>query len=100
MSNESSSDSSSGADDSQIARIADEFVQQLRKGQQPQVEEFARRYPELATVLRTVLPALAALSPTARPNDAEPGQPTEPLGALGDFQLLRRGGPWRHGYRV
>ena len=41
--------------------IADEFVEAIRRGQRPSVEEFARRYPEHAAAIREVLPALVLM---------------------------------------
>jgi hypothetical protein len=43
-----SDDNPSGADP--LRQITDEFVDVLRQGQRPSVEEFARRYPEHAVV--------------------------------------------------
>jgi tetratricopeptide (TPR) repeat protein len=81
-----------------LGQIADEFTQRLNRGEQPQVEEYALRYPQVATVLRQVLPALllirlpagnaSGLRPTLAA-DVSPGMP------LGDFQIVReigRGG--------
>jgi serine/threonine protein kinase len=75
-----------------VGQIADEFTQRLNRGERPSVEEYAARYaeerPEIAGLLREVLPALgllrrpdveAALA-NADPNLAAP---------LGDFRLLR-----------
>src|SRR5262249_59192537 len=53
--------------------IADEFVAALRQGQRPSVEEFARRYPEHADVIRDMLPALALME-QAKATDDIPGQ--------------------------
>jgi hypothetical protein len=38
--------------------IADEFVEAVRRGKRPSVEEFARRYPAHADEIRDMLPAL------------------------------------------
>jgi serine/threonine protein kinase len=77
-----------------VGQVADEFTQRLNRGERPSVEEFAEQHPEIASLLREVLPALgllrrpeveAALA-DGDPNLAEP---------LGDFRLIReigRGG--------
>jgi serine/threonine protein kinase len=77
-----------------VGQVADEFTQRLNRGERPSVEEYAAQHPEIAELLREVLPALgllrrpdveAALA-DADPNLAEP---------LGDFRLIReigRGG--------
>jgi serine/threonine protein kinase len=77
-----------------VGQVADEFTQRLNRGERPSVEEYVAKHPEIAEVLREVLPALGLLRrPDVEaaltdddPNLAEP---------LGDFRLLReigRGG--------
>jgi serine/threonine protein kinase/Tfp pilus assembly protein PilF len=80
--------------ESQLSRLVDEFVASLDRGERPDIEEYAKNSPELATVLRQVLPALQALRVTA----LAPMGPVDSLphaAPLGDFRLLReigRGG--------
>jgi eukaryotic-like serine/threonine-protein kinase len=69
---------------SQLARIVDEYLQRLDRGEGPQVEDFARRYPTLATPLREVLPRLKA------PQSAAGDEPV--TGCLGDFRIEREVG--------
>ena len=75
-----------------VGQIADEFTERLNRGDSPNVEEYARRHPELADVLRDVLASVQLLRGAA---DESPGVlPTE-VGTLGDYRLLRvlgRGG--------
>src|SRR5438445_25401 len=78
-----------------LGQIADEFTERLNRGEQPDVEDYARRHPELAGVLREVLPALQLirLSGAEPPAAAAPEPPV--TGYLGDFRILRelgRGG--------
>jgi WD40 repeat protein/serine/threonine protein kinase len=82
-----------------IGEIADEFVEAFRQGKHPSVEEFARRYPELADELREILPALVLMEKVKAPGVAPTAQPVAgsapPLRQLGDYQILReigRGG--------
>jgi WD40 repeat protein/serine/threonine protein kinase len=78
-----------------VGQIADEFTERLNQGEQPDVEDYARRHPEIAGVLRQVLPALrlirvpgaASLGADTLPAPAEPE-----LGSLGDFQIVREVG--------
>jgi serine/threonine protein kinase len=78
-----------------VGQIADEFTERLNNDERPEIEEYTQRYPEIATVLRQVLPALQVMG----------GAATEPLGAddvaysaatlrgcLGDFRILREVG--------
>jgi eukaryotic-like serine/threonine-protein kinase len=74
-----------------LAELADDFMSRLERGERPDAEDYARRHPALAAVLRQVLPALGVL----RPATTGPGVPPEPAagvgpaGRLGDF-LIRR----------
>ena len=44
--------------ESLMAKIADDFLRQLKRGEQPQIEEYAKLYPDIAGLLRQVLPTL------------------------------------------
>ena len=37
--------------------LAEEFVERIRRGEQPSIEELAARHPELAEPIRKLLPA-------------------------------------------
>jgi serine/threonine protein kinase/tetratricopeptide (TPR) repeat protein len=79
-----------------FGQIADEFVEAFRQGKRPSVEEFARRYPEHASEIREMLPALVmmekAKSPDVDPNDRIQAKAAAPLKQLGDYQILREVG--------
>src|SRR5687767_13949362 len=81
--------------ESLVSQVTDEFLEQLDGGEQPKIEDYARRYPDIATVLRQVLPALLVLR--APPSGA--AAPTHPAhldqevtGRLGDYRLVREVG--------
>jgi serine/threonine protein kinase len=80
--------------ESLLATVADEFMDRLRQGGQPQVEEYARRHPEIAAVIRRVLPALQVmrLSTAGASAPVSPPRSVELLGTLGDYQLIREVG--------
>jgi WD40 repeat protein/serine/threonine protein kinase len=83
--------------DSLMGQITDEFLDRLNRGERPEVEEYARRYPALAAVIRQVFPALEVIrrAPSGA-GSLGPGPDSEVgIGSLGDFHLLReigRGG--------
>jgi serine/threonine protein kinase len=83
------------ADDYQrIEELADSFVDQIRKGEQPTVREFVDRYPELAGRLEKLLPAVALLERHAAVANAEnihaSNEPAAaaPPAEIGDFTIL------------
>jgi serine/threonine protein kinase/formylglycine-generating enzyme required for sulfatase activity/tetratricopeptide (TPR) repeat protein len=87
------SDSNPSAADP-FGQIADEFVEALRQGQRPSVEEFARRYPAHADDIRDMLPALALMEQAKAPGAQGQRDPADvaPLRQLGDYQILREVG--------
>ncbi|MCA9014223.1 MAG: serine/threonine protein kinase [Planctomycetaceae bacterium] len=80
-----------------LEQIADEFVSQLRNGEKPEISEYAKRYPDLASEIEEFFPAIAALEGGKHADQAH-GKVS--LGAsapqqLGDFKIVReigRGG--------
>jgi tetratricopeptide (TPR) repeat protein len=82
--------------ESLLAQIADEFAERHKRGEQPSVEDYARRYPHLATLLRQVLGTLPLLRLSSLAGLAPPGPAVgpdaPPLGCLGDYRLLRKVG--------
>src|SRR5438034_2073126 len=81
--------------ESLVGQIAGEFTERLNRGEHPDLEEYAGRYPEIADFLRQALPALQAidlLAPgSASANDSELS-PNQITGCLGDFRILREVG--------
>jgi WD40 repeat protein/serine/threonine protein kinase len=78
--------------EAQVGRVADEFTERLQRGERPDVEDYARRHPDLAEVLRQVLPALQALAASA-PASADGVVVAEPVpGVLGDYRIVREVG--------
>ena len=82
--------------ESLVAEVADEFRARRKRGERPEVEEYARRYPQFAEVLIQVLSSLElvqmASGSASRGAAATAG---EFSGVLGDFRIVReigRGG--------
>jgi serine/threonine protein kinase/Tfp pilus assembly protein PilF len=73
-----------------VGQIADEFTERVQRGERPDVEEYARRYPAVAGLLRQVLPALLAMAADA--SAEEPPAPDVLTGCLGDYRLGREVG--------
>ncbi len=87
MSEASAADAAS--QQSLMGGIADDFLDRVARGESPSVEEYAQRYPELAGVIRRLLPALLALRPASSdgPVAAGPLEPG-PGATLGGFRIV------------
>jgi WD40 repeat protein/serine/threonine protein kinase len=82
--------------ESLVADVADEFTERLSRGERPDIEAIARRYPEHATVLRQILVSLQMVRLSSGSGSrATTEDAVEMTGALGDYRLVReigRGG--------
>ncbi len=73
-----------------VGQLADEFLARLERGEEPALEEYAQRYPQVAAILRQVLPALQVMRSPAPDDLLTP--PAHTGGPLGDYRLLREVG--------
>lgn len=87
--------------DLQLGKVATEYFERLSRGENPQIDEYVARYPELGELIRHALPALQVVNESifgdAHPELAMEREPTEGSREkrLGDFRLRRelgRGG--------
>jgi serine/threonine protein kinase/tetratricopeptide (TPR) repeat protein len=86
-----------------IGRLADEFVERYRRGEQPSVTEYCQRHAELAPRIRAIFPSLMMIEEFA-PDLADArhasllsadGRVHAAPGQIGDYRILReigRGG--------
>ncbi|MDX1963623.1 MAG: protein kinase [Pirellulales bacterium] len=73
--------------------LAEEFAARCRRGESPTLREYAERYPELASELAEMLPAVALLE-RCKLSDVVTGDAAPPR-QIGDYRLIReigRGG--------
>jgi len=78
-----------------VSEAADEYLERVQQGESPDVEDYVRRYPDVAEVLRDVLPALQAMHSSRVTKMAAANESPTIDGILGDFRILReigRGG--------
>ena len=73
--------------DDLVGQVVEEYLQCLERGEKPPLDEFAKRYPEIADVLKTVIPAL---HPTEETADVFAEVSSRPGRRLGDFRILRQ----------
>jgi WD40 repeat protein/serine/threonine protein kinase len=80
--------------ESLVGQVADEFLRRQERGERPDVEEYAARYPQAGAVLRKVLAALELLEQSLAQSAVAAGTSSEApvTGVLGDFRLLREVG--------
>jgi tetratricopeptide (TPR) repeat protein len=77
-----------------VAQAADEFLDQLDRGEQPDLESFAERYPQIAGVLPQILPVLCTFQ-EVETRSTGPLAVLDEMRILGDFRIVRelgRGG--------
>ncbi|HEV3117622.1 MAG TPA: serine/threonine-protein kinase, partial [Gemmataceae bacterium] len=76
-----------------VAQVADEFLERVQRGERPDIEEYARRYPQVATLLRQMLPTLQLLpdlDPASLSGDT--GTTAAASGCLGDYRIVKEVG--------
>ena len=81
---------SESQDFERINQLAEEFTQRLRAGEQPSVEEYCDRYPDIADELRDLLPALAEVEQVK--DQAPPAVEPPRLRQVGEYQIVREVG--------
>src|SRR5262249_15558855 len=78
-----------------VAQVADEFRERQKRGEQPDPEEYAARYPQHAAEIREVLEALHVVHLSAQgecPAEAPSDGGEVVTGCLGDYRILREVG--------
>jgi WD40 repeat protein/serine/threonine protein kinase len=79
-----------------LNRLIDEFAARYRRGERPALGEYADKYPELASEIRDLFPALVDIEQIKQDaGDIEPEPIAPPFQELGDYRILReigRGG--------
>ena len=76
-----------------VGQAAEEFIEQVNRGEQPEIEEYARRYPAISSILQQVLASLQLIRVPAADNSA--ALTAQVSGCLGDFRIFHeigRGG--------
>lgn len=88
-----------GSERDPLELLAAEYMDMLRRGMHPSVEDYASRHPELAEEIRELFPTIAATEQwklrRARTSDGRASLGPARLERLGDFRLIReigRGG--------
>ena len=64
--------------DSLVGHVADEFLERLERGEDPQVEEYAEQHPQIAAILGQVLPALRVMRSTLLRSTTSRTQSSDP----------------------
>jgi serine/threonine protein kinase len=72
---------------SEVARVADEYLDELARGHAPDIDDYAQRYPQVASVLPQVLPALRILHEVAHDEQSAALQAAG-LELLDDYRII------------
>jgi hypothetical protein len=59
--NEPTADLATQPGDDLLAELADDFLRRYRAGEQPSIDEYAAKHPELADRIRKILPAVIVM---------------------------------------
>ena len=83
-------------DDSQgydlLDRLTEEFAARFRRGERPSLKDYTDRYPELATEIRELFPALVTVERAEEICQDRAGEKatTPPLSQVGDYRVDRK----------
>ncbi len=90
---------SDSSDRNPVEALAEEFLERFRRGERPALSEYTRQYPELASEIRDLFPALVMLEdvrpsfgPGGGPPSAAAAAEGKTLERLGDYRILREVG--------
>jgi hypothetical protein len=79
------------AGDELLAELADDFLHRYRCGEQPSVDEYATKHPELADRIRDLFPAVIVMEQPGGDATFDFTPPTERVGAIiGRYKLLEQ----------
>ncbi len=84
--------------DPAIGPLVETFLERYRRGERPSVSEYTEKYPELASQIRELLPALVAMEELgsvdgpAQVSDASAPDTSKVPQQLGDYRILREVG--------
>lgn len=83
--------------ESLVGQAADEYTDRVNRGERVEIEEYVERYPQIADVLRQMLPSLGLMGKLSSvPKSGNPPESATPVPEyLGDYHIVReigRGG--------
>ena len=70
--------------DELVGKVVEEYLQQVERGEEPCVDEFVKRYPEVKDIVETILPSLQETTQNCDSQDRFAKR------QLGDFRILRQ----------
>ena len=75
--------------DDLVGQAVDDYFQRLRRGERPQLDDFVSQYPEVKSILETLIPGLQAAEPSTSGLVDDKVTHDTPK-QLGDFRILRQ----------
>jgi eukaryotic-like serine/threonine-protein kinase len=86
---ESTADVATQLGDELLLMLSDDYLRRCRAGEQPTVEEYASKYPDLADRIRELFPAMMAMEQPGHGVTVDLAPPNERVGAIiGRYKLL------------
>ncbi|MEO1527454.1 MAG: protein kinase [Planctomycetota bacterium] len=73
----------------QLGELADEFIERLRGGERPTIEQYAANHPALAPDIRDLFPTLLSVEEIGW-DQAGPSDTEQPPEQLGEYRVLRK----------
>ena len=74
--------------DGLLGQVGDEILEQLARGEQPDIERYAEEHPEIASLIRKTFPALQLVGQSVSEAGSAQGIDLSRSKQLGDFRLL------------
>ncbi len=84
--------------DSLLGQVIDDYLQRLARDEQPDVEQYAKEHPEIATLIRKTFPALQLVGESVSGAGSAQGVDLSRSKQLGDFRILRELGSGGMGF--
>jgi serine/threonine protein kinase/dienelactone hydrolase len=72
-----------------VGRAVEEYMQSAERGERPQLDEFAKRYPKISEILKSIIPAFEPTGPELN-SSASALAEYKRHRQLGDFRILRQ----------
>src|SRR5262249_20107736 len=74
--------------DAELGSLLEEYCERVRRGEQPTIDEYVERRPDLAEDIRLLFPTSLAMEELSSDSPEAPGAPEK----IGDYRIVREAG--------